>query len=170
MNPVELIRSQMTLAHEWLESTMTDVTPEIAHANPGGTAHPIGARYAHAVVGEDMLVNAVLRKALPVHASVPAGIADPQSAFHVTLEWASSVEVDLAALHAYAEEVYAATDAYLAGLSPADLDSIVDLSDLGFGSWPLGAFILTFLFGHLHDIMGEIAAVKGIMGLKGFPF
>ncbi len=170
MNAIALIREQMNTAHEWMEGTMADVTPEAAHFRPGGSAHPIGSRYAHAVVAEDMLINGVLRGAAPLHASTPTGLEDPQAAFFTTHEWAHSVQVDLDALREYARQVYAGTDAYLAGLAPENLDDEVDLSEYGYGKWSLGGFLLSFIFAHVHDIMGEISAIKGVQGLKGYPF
>jgi len=170
MNPVEMIRKELSNAHRWIEAIMAEVTAEAAHYDPGGTAHPIGSRYAHALVSEDMLVNVQLRQAAPIHAGFETGLQDPLSAFRVTEEWAKTARVDLVALRAYAQEVYAATDDYLAGLQPEDLDNEIDLSAFGYGTWTLGNFLMTFLFSHVHNIMGEIAAVKGMQGLKGMPF
>ncbi|HEX6385063.1 MAG TPA: hypothetical protein VF177_10365 [Anaerolineae bacterium] len=49
-------------------------------------------------------------------------------------------------------------------------DRIIDPSEQGMGEWPLGAFLLTFVLGHIRDIMGEISAIKGVQGLQGYPF
>ncbi len=170
MDMIALIREQMKTAHEWLEGTMADMTSEAAHFRPGGNAHPIGSRYAHAVVAEDMLINGILQGTAPLHASHATGLDEPQAAFFTTQEWAQSVQVDLDGLRAYAQQVYASTDAYLAGLKPDNLDDEVDLSEYGYGKWSLGGFLLSFIFAHIHDIMGEISAIKGVQGLKGYPF
>lgn len=174
MNSVELIRSGMKTAHDWFEATMADVTPEQAHWQPPGTAHPIGAVYAHAVVAEDMMVNGMLKGGEPLLATDRAGktgiSGDPQSAFSTTHEWAHSAEVDLLAAREYAAAVYAATDEYLAGLEPGDLDQPVDLSQWGMEDWSLGDFILSFGLCHVRDMMGEVAVLKGLQGGKGYPF
>lgn len=56
----------------------------------------------------------------------------------------------------------------MAGTKPHDLDRTVDLSLLGLGEQTVG-FLLTISAGH--DLMhtGEIAAGKGLLGLKGYP-
>lgn len=171
MNTIPLIREQLKTAHEWFEGTMADVTQEQADWQPPGTAHPIGSRYAHAVVAEDVMVNALIQGGAPLYATTwasKAGISDPQ--FSSTLEWARSVQVDLDAARRYAQAVYESTDAYLATLKDEELDRIIDLSEQGMGEWPLGAFLLTFVLGHIRDIMGEVSALKGFQGLQGYPF
>lgn len=174
MNAPELIRSEMKTAHDWFEATMADVTPEQAHWQPPGKAHPIAALYAHAVAAEDMMMNGMLQGGAPLFTTTWAGktgaSGDPQSAFAPTLEWARGVEVDLPAAREYAAAVYAATDDYLAGLEPDDLDQPIDLSEWGMEEWSLGAFILSFGLCHVRDMMGEVSALKGVQGAKGYPF
>jgi hypothetical protein len=81
-------------------------------------------------------------------------------------EWAGRVQVDLPSLRQYAQAVYASTDAYLASLSPADLDAAFQ----GFvGLETLGSF-LTGLGLHAGWHTGEISAIKGVQGNKGYPF
>ena len=52
---------------------MTDVTPEQAHWIPPGVALPIGASYAHVVVGQDSVINGMLKGGAPLFASSWAG-------------------------------------------------------------------------------------------------
>ena len=77
------------------------------------------------------------------------------------------VRLDLPAARAYAQAVYAATDAYLAGLTAEDLDRDVDLFGM---SQSLGAALGNFVIGHCHDMMGEISCLKGLQGVRGYPF
>ncbi|MSP14368.1 MAG: DinB family protein [Chloroflexi bacterium] len=173
MNTVSLIREAMKTAHEWFEGTMADVTPEMAHYQPGGTAHPIGSRYAHALVGEDTLINGMIKGGAPMYATSWAGktgISDTQPAFSSPLEWAQTVKVDLGAARNYAQAVYANTDAYLATLKDEDLTRTLDLSAMNMGQWSLGSFLISFTVGHIRDIMGEVSAIKGAQGAKGYPF
>ena len=84
--------------------------------------------------------------------------------------WARRVQVDLASLKSYAEAVYAATDAFLASLSDADLDRELDLTAVGFGQQKL-SWILNFLvLNHIGTETGEISALKGIQRVKGYPY
>ena len=85
-------------------------------------------------------------------------------------KYASSAGSDVASSREYAKAVYAATDAYVATLSDAELGQELDLSSFGFGkqkrSWVLSTFVLTNCAWHT----GEIACLKGNHGLKGYPF
>jgi hypothetical protein len=174
VNAVELIRSEMKTAHDWFEGTMADVTPEQANWQPPGVAHPIGALYAHTVAAEDMMVNGLLKGGAPLFATTWAGktgiSGDPQLATQMTPEWSRSVNVDLPTAREYAAAVYAATDDYLGGMDAADLDRAVDLSDWGMGEWSEGSFLISIVLAHVHDLMGEVSALKGVQGAKGYPF
>ena len=171
MSTVAMLREQLKTAHEWLEGTMEGVSQEIADWQPPGTAHPIGSRYAHAVLAEDAVISGMLQGGAPMFSaswSDTTGISDPQ--FIASLEWARSVEVDLDQARFYAQAVYANSDAFLGDLSDDDLGRIIDLSEQKMGKWPLDGFVVSLVIGHIHDIMGEISAIKGIQGLQGYPF
>lgn len=58
----------------------------------------------------------------------------------------------------------------LAGLNDADLDRKVDLPFAGFGPQSLGWIVSNVALGHLHNHTGEISALKGVQGGKGYPF
>jgi hypothetical protein len=77
------------------------------------------------------------------------------------------VKVDLSALHAYAQAVFAATDEYLASLNDEALDRSMDLGSLG--QFTLGSFLTTML-ANVNWHTGEIACLKGFQGAKGYPF
>ena len=79
------------------------------------------------------------------------------------------VSVDLSALKSYAADVYAATDAYLATLTDADLDRELDLDAVGFGTRKLDWMLNLLLLNHVGTETGEIAVLKGIQGAKGYP-
>ena len=78
-------------------------------------------------------------------------------------------KVDLAQLREYGGAVAAATDEWLATLAPEDLDRMIDLSAFGFGerslAWVLGGAVI----GHTQAHWGEISALRGLHGAKGFP-
>ena len=80
------------------------------------------------------------------------------------------MQVDLPALKSFGADVYAATDAYLATLSDADLDRDLDLSAVGFGQQKLGWMLNLLLINHVGTETGEISVLKGIQGAKGYPF
>ena len=85
-------------------------------------------------------------------------------------EWARRVQVDLPAARQYAQAVYASTDEYLAGLSDESLDQVLDLSAKGFGAKPVAWVFSALVISHLNNMAGEISALKGVQGAKGYPW
>ncbi|MCC6169288.1 MAG: DinB family protein [Caldilineaceae bacterium] len=168
---VSLLRAQYGMAHSWVEGTMQDVTAEIAHKHPPGRLHPIAAEYIHIAVGEDYYLQALARGATPLVASSFAGKtgASEVPPLGDWGDWGRTVQVDLDAARAYAQAVYAATDDYLASLNDADLEREVDLSAVGLGTQTVG-FVLNLLLLNTAAHAGEISALKGIQGLRGYPF
>ncbi|HNS00976.1 MAG TPA: DinB family protein [Anaerolineae bacterium] len=172
---VNAIRSQFNAAHlHWLEPTMRGVTPEQAHWQPpGGRVAPIGAQYAHHIVGIDFLFLGLVRQQAPLALSAFAGKTGfdrPYPAEGDWSEWARTVQIDLDALHQYAQAVYGALDEQLAQLSDDDLATTIDLSAIGLGHQPLGALLMNILVLNAAAHTGEISVVKGLQGLRGYPF
>lgn len=177
MDSITLLRQQLQTAHQFMEGTMADVTPEQAQWRPPGVANPLGASYAHMVSSEDMLVHGMLQQAAPLFAGAWAGktgldepMPTPGPEWEQYGPWARRVQVDVGATRAYAQAVYAASDDYLAGLTPADLDRTMDLRGLGMGQVDLGWVLSNLVVGHVHDLMGEISCLKGLQGARGYPF
>ena len=178
MDAITLLREQMTSAHQSLEGTMAGVTPEQLHWAPAGRANPIGASYAHVITGEDLVINGMLRQTPPMFAASWAhktGMSEPMPgrigpAWDDYAAWTRRVRIDVPALRAYAQAVYANTDAYLAALTAEDLDQPLDMSALGLGQVNLAWGLSNLVMGHVHDLMGEISCLKGLQGARGYPF
>ncbi len=173
MDAISLLREQCQAAHGFLEETMKDVTPEQAHWLPTGKANPLGATYAHLVMGEDWFVNSLLKGGAPLAATSwagKAGISEPPPMDASWDQWGRRVRVDLNALRQYAQAVYAATDEFLASLTDAALQRPIDLSAFGLGQQTLGWALSNGVAGHAHNHCGEIACLKGLQGMQGYPF
>jgi hypothetical protein len=173
MDTVTFIREQLAQTREFLAGTLADCDEKMLHAQSPGACNTIGATYAHVVSGEDGFVNGLVRGGAPLFATAWAektGMSEPPPEGPDWAGWSSRVRVDLPVLREYARAVAAETDAYVASLTPADLDRVLDLSSFGLGEqtvgWVLGAGVL----GHVQAHWGEISALKGIHGGKGFPF
>jgi hypothetical protein len=176
---VTLLREQLQSAQRLLEGTMESVTAEQAHWSPPGVANPIGASYAHIVLGQDGAVNGMLREAAPLFATTWAGKVgvaelppgpDPGApGFPDWAGWARRARIDLPALRKYAQAVYAASDEYLASLSDADLGRPVDVSALGRGSMTVKQLLTRGVIGNALTHCGEISCLKGLQGAKGYP-
>jgi hypothetical protein len=167
---INYLRMAYKIAHEqWLEGTVAGTSVEAAHWEPPGKAAPIAAEYAHVVTGEDFLFNQVIKGgASPLMMSMPTGLSEPPPPGNWSA-WAKRVKVDLPALKAYAEKVYANTDSILAGMSDDDLQTMVDVSSAGLGVLPKQVLI-TLLLLNAAAHTGEISAIKGVQGLQGYPF
>lgn len=169
---VSMVRGQFKGAHDVLEATMQDVTPEMAAWQPPGSANAVGPNYAHVVTGEDVILLGMARGAAPLLASSWAGqvglseMPPMDGKWH---EWNQRVAIDLPALRTYAQAVYAATDEFLAALTDADMGRTLDLSAMGFGEQSLG-WLLGIMLANVHWHTGEIACLKGVQGHKGYPF
>lgn len=171
-NTVSLLRQQFQMGHQFLEETVLGITAEHAHWTPPGKAQPLGANYAHVIVAEDGLISMLLKGTPPLMASDWAdktGMSEMPPQAPPWNDWASRVQVDLDALHNYAQAVYEATDSYLASLSDEDLNRPLDLSAVGLGQQTVGAFLSILVF-NIHTHTGEIACLKGLQGLQGYPF
>jgi hypothetical protein len=174
MNAIELLRKQFEAAHQTQEATMADVTDATAHFTDLSKALPVGAAYAHSVIGEDAILAQMLTHAAPLSSdNSKTGLSEPmpsQSEWEKHDQWARSVKIDLPKLKAFAQEVYKQTDVYLAGLSDADLDKEFDMTSMGMGKQTVAFVINNFLLLHIANLTGEISAAKGVQGLKGYPF
>ena len=175
MGTATLLREQLKQAHQFLEGTMEGVTEEQAHWAPPGTANPLGPTYAHTLISEDFIMQGMVRGSAPLMMGewgAKMGLSEPPPPPDKGSwdEWARKVKIDLAALHAYGQAVYGATDEYLASLDDAGVERELDLSNLNFGKQTVGWFTGNLLLTHATSHWGEIACLKGLQGAKGYPF
>lgn len=173
MDAMQLLRMQAQTTHGWLENTLGDVTEEQAHQMPAGRANSVAVSYAHAVVSEDMIVNGMLRGQPPLMATSWAGktglnemMPSPGPEWVNYFDWTRRAHADLAQLRQYAQAVYANTDEWLATVKPEDLDREVEIP--GLGKQNLGWAISVLVVGHMHDLTGEVSAIKGTLPMTGY--
>jgi hypothetical protein len=173
----QLLRAELDAAHQTLEATMSDVTDDVATRPAPGNANPVGSCYAHAVLSEDGIVNGILRGQAPLFASSWAqrtGTDRPMPMPGMVEgdmgEWYKTVKVDLAACREYARTVYTGSEEFLSSADEGTLGRMVDMSIAGLGEIPLPVMFSIFVTGHMNNLCGEISAMKGAAGLKGYPF
>ncbi len=172
---VNILLEQLQDAHKWLEGTMDGVTNEVAAFMPQGTANPIAGTYAHMVMSEDFFIHGLLqgKKALMETdwmGKTGASELQPTEWQEAYPKWLKSVKVDVKKMREYAKAVYKTSEDYVASLTDTDLEREIDLSMFGMGKRKAGSLIGGMVIGHARDIMGEISVLKGIQGLKGYPF
>jgi DinB superfamily len=179
MQATELLREQVKQVHQYVEEIMATVTPEQAHWHPPGmVVNSLGGNYAHLLVVEDLVINAILKGGAPLFASSWAGktgmstlppLPTPETpGLPSWQEWSTQVDIDLSALRSYAQATYAATEEYLASLSNEQLRQTVDLSGVGLGIPTVQWILSDVIVGHAYSHSGEIACLKGLQGIQGY--
>ena len=157
----------------WVRRTSDAVTDDLTDAQlswtPPGTANPIGATLLHTILSEDSFLHRVIQGKPTVFES--QGWAEQlgvsaQPGRGPSWDDMKSKPLSLAKLLAYQQAVQADTDAYLADLTPEELDRKVTTFR---GESPVGDVLALFV-GHAAHHVGEIAAIKGAQGAKGTPF
>ena len=157
MNTVELLQYSLGLAFDILGQVTADLTQEQSDWKPPGVASSIGAIYSHTLTHADWFVQDIC-------------IGQNFALFN-ELPWEKikmqDVQVDLSALHEYAGEVQSAAQGWLASLTPADLDRKVETN---IGELNQGQMLEAFIVWHINVHCGEISALKGCQGAKGYPW
>ncbi len=168
MNSIAAIKETLNLVHEYLEAAIQDTDAEvIGRKLPGATIGTIGEIYGHAISAEDWAIQEMIRGTDQMLTSDGWGDRLGIDASAKEPDWLTVAQTNMSTLKEYAQAVFKATDEYLSSLSDADLDREVDF----FGrqksvGWVLADTVLV----HLPFHAGEIASLKGVMGLKGLPW
>lgn len=171
MNAQQAVRSQLQFWHGTLDQVLSDCTPEaFNNPVPGGKISQIGAIYAHAVLSEDAIVHGLLQGKPLIFQT---GGWEPKTGVTfdgrpmLTPEWASSLKFDMKPFQDYSHEVYKAVDDYLAQLPDGEMDR---KTQGPLGETTVGFMVTNILGTHTIGHTGEIAALKGVQGMKGLPF
>ena len=198
MNKVELIHYSLGFSFELLESVTGDLTQEQADWMPPGNANPIGALYWHTVAYVDQYVHewcmapcrqvtfeewvdakrakrelgmgqAPLRHSAGWQEKVviawpPENPADPYWDVRVVRE---GLQLNLPALHDYARATAKTLLSWAASLAPEDLERTISTP---IGEFNQGQVLESFIIAHINNHSGEISALKGCQGLKGYPW
>jgi hypothetical protein len=198
VDTIELMQHSLAFSFEILEHLVSDLTQEQAEWLPPGKASPIGSLYWHAVAYSDQLVHEwcmrpykdITQKewleaksakrelrmgqeplrlnagwqAKVVIASPPENAADPYWDLRAARE---GLRVDLPALHGYARATAQAIQSWVPSLTLEDLEHTIPTP---IGDYSLERFLASFVIWHIDVHCGEISALKGCQGLKGYPW
>jgi hypothetical protein len=198
MDIVGLIHDSLGFSFGVLENLVSDLTQEQADWMPPGKANPIASHYWHAIAFTDQVVhewgmppfleltqeewaaakieNQDLRMGqVPLRlrdgwqekvviALHPENPADPYWEVRASRE---GPRVNLLALHDYARATTESTLAWAAALELEDLERPIPTP---IGDYSLGHFLEVFVVSHLDNHCGEIATLKGCLGLQGYPW
>jgi hypothetical protein len=164
MNALTLFRDQVSYAERLLTEVFSRITPEQAvWRGEGSTANQIAALFLHIYTGEDRAVQRAQGRP-PI---LETGGWAARLSYNPDAPWSPIDHPDLAAYRAYAAEVRNATREYLGNVDPVEIEREIDTprgKRTAIGMLSLG------LITHKLTHMGEIAALLGCQGAKGFPF
>lgn len=172
---VNLTLQSLKDAHQNLHATMEDVTDEIAAFIPPGKANPIAGTYAHLVFSEDFFLNTIIKRSETLFDTSwknKTGISEQQPTEwkEAYPKWLKTVKIDVDQAQKYARAVFLATEEYVESLTDEDLEKNADMSAFGMEARSIGSILGGMIIGHANNITGEISVLKGIQGLKGYPF
>jgi hypothetical protein len=173
MNIIELTQFGLGNAFGILGQVTADLTQEQADWLPSGIANPIGATYWHLISSVDHIVHKwcmdqepLIEKAGWQEKALTTSIPEPEQGGD-WLAYMQAIRVDLPALGEYAKAVEESTQAWLGSLTPEDLERTLETP---VGEQKLGELVQTFVIWHINAHCGEIAALKGCQGARGYPF
>ncbi len=163
MDAMSYARAQLEQSLNLLDVAVDGMDAAQYNYRPGGTCNPPAASHVHALTGIDALL---LTRAggqemrWPALARAHGMPANPREI------WGYEGTIPPDAVKDYARDVRESSLAFISGLAADDLDRRVQT--------PLGeqclAFLIQLMSTHAAGHAGEIAAVKGMQGLKGLPF
>ena len=132
--------------------------------SPPGTSNSVAKSHVHALTAIDFFVMRAAKggeMSWPVFASSHNLPAKGQEI------WSFEGEIPLAATKEFGQQIQKMALEYVATLKDDDLDTVIDAQF--FGKQPL-AFFLQLVSMHTAGHAGDMAAVKGMQGIKGLPF
>jgi hypothetical protein len=151
------------------DAALRNTTDEQLNWIPPGIANPIRASLVHLLTSEDRVIHVVLQGKPMVWESGDWGEQIGLAAhpgYGPGWDDAKSTTLRLAPLLDYAAAVGAAADEYIARLTPEELERTVPY----LGDERPVRDVLAMMVVHASAHAGEIAALKGIQGVKGLPF
>lgn len=164
MDEVQLLRRQAETTDRLMRQVFAPVTAEQASWRlDGSTANPAGQAFTHVYVTEDGMVSQ-LQGQPSLYESEGW---DERLGFNPRQEWARQPVPNPDTARAYADAVRARTETFLAQASGDDLAREVRTPA---GQAPASVGLSIVLLIHKAAHMGEISALLGCQGAKGFPF
>jgi len=170
MSTAEFIRSSLRQQHNMLNDAIGDLTDEQLHWRANEKGLPASFILWHYVRTEDNIIQFVLQRkpTIWLEGGYPAKFDLPANAQGTGMSHEDAQNLRIApkdAFYEYMQAVWKATDDFLASTDDAALQAMTTVKPLG--EMPvqnaIGNMCLTHGFTHL----GEIAHLRGLMGLKG---
>lgn len=157
MNTVELLKFSMDSAFDVLGMVTADLTQDMIDWMPPGKTSSIAANYSHILVYSTNILENIL---VPCDDKLFRSYPLPEIQLH-------NIQADLSELHKSAGEVKKAYDNWLSSLTPEDLETEMNTS---VGPLNIGQVVGLYVVWHINVHCGEISALKGCQGAKGYPW
>lgn len=172
MDARPIVLAQFQMSHRFLGQIIDDCAPDLLTRPMPGNVASIGVIFAHTAIAEDYLVNVAGLERPMLYTSdgwqektrgPKVDRPEQNAAFAAAIAGS-----DMAAFLDYARAVFAATEHTI----ETEPDSVLDREAERpiFGKSSALAFIGGLGLYHVTEHSGEIAALKGVHGLKGLPF
>jgi len=169
MNTKTYIQQQLANARRQTETVMQNLSEEQFNWLPPGSINPISAILVHLLGGEDFFIQALIQGKPRCwdggEWGQKIGIQAPPGPGHGWEEFKAR-RVCVEPVLAYGKATQACTEAYLADLTEQELARPVNF---GGRMVPVAEVLMTLVV-HIASHAGEIAAIKGMQGIKGLPF
>ena len=159
--------SNSASVRRFVDRILDGLTDEHLNWRPRGTPNPIGVSWLHLLTVEDGFIQGTIQGKPRLWESqewtAKTGIHPRAS--DETWDRVKQTQFTVSPLQAYGEAVREATDAYLSRVTADQLARMVTVNNT---ETPVSV-LLTMMVCHSAGHAGDIAAIKGIQGLKGLP-
>lgn len=163
------IKNTIDNARRYLNATMQDVTHEQFNWQPAGLTNPMSCTYFHIASAEDFFLNRVIKGGALAFMSDDwaqktgvTQIPGPRGGW----DQFRQKSFEIGPIREYALHVQGMVDAYVNVLTPEELAREV----VSMGKAATVASIFNSMTVHSAFHTGEIAFIKGLLGVKGIPF
>jgi hypothetical protein len=171
VTPHEILRTSLKSMHSLLDDAVNGMTAAQFNFRPSEGGVSAFFSLWHYVRTEDNIVNFVTQRKPTVWLEggydTRFGLPRTNQGTGMTTEEANAVRIsDVPGWQQYQAQVWVATDAYLAGMSPEEFEERkVTIKPLGEMSLWNGLYGVCLSHGYRH--VGEIEYVRGVQGLGG---
>lgn len=166
MNGVEYAKSNLESCLGLLGTCAGQMDDAQYNWKPGGTANTAAKSHVHAISSVDFFITGIVRGEMQSlqWGGFAAKNGLPENPMGI---WTFEGNVPYAAMQEYAQSVQKGALDHVSTLKDEDLDRELETNFFGKKSI---AFLLQLAGMHAVGHGGDIAAVKGLQGMKGLPF
>jgi hypothetical protein len=164
MNAVQYAQSQLKQAFGLVNMCLDGMTEAQFNFSPGGTANPPAKTAVHIATPLDFFILHTIKGDPMQWPEVAAANGLPANGQEI---WKFEGAIPMQPVIDYNKRLQEQVVDYVGTLSESDLERVIETQF--FGKQTV-AFLLQLFGGHAVSHAGEIAALKGMQGLKGLPF